>query len=227
MSPPRTTGEKTSARIGLKTGLRQASQSILPKQSDIAQNIIMDAAGSSSGSRFGVFFASALSIIPKEKKQKPEAASFTTATKPAPNLALSMKRFPRPRLLTQSQRRSIQGRSKRSFVLPTAPNETAAPPAPPAASAPAAATPPAAATTAYPKADATAAAAAVAAASAAVAAAAVMATSAAATSVAPTTMTAASAAMTAAAAVADKLHHRGCTVATFFVEDVERCQANV
>src|SRR6185312_14572088 len=73
---------------------------------------------------------------------------------------LSMKRFPRPRLLTQSQRRSIQGRSKRSFVLPTAPNETAAPPAPPAASAPAAATPPAAATTAYPKADATAAAAA-------------------------------------------------------------------
>jgi hypothetical protein len=54
-----------------------------------------------------------------------------------------------------------------------------------------------------------------------------MATSAAATSVAPTTMTASPAAMTAAAAVADKLHHRGCTIATFFVEDVERCQANV
>jgi hypothetical protein len=53
-----------------------------------------------------------------------------------------------------------------------------------------------------------------------------MATSAAATSVAPTTMTAASAAMTAAAAVADKLHHRRC-IGAFFVEDVERCQANV
>src|SRR4029078_2188281 len=132
--------------------------------------------------RFGVFFASALSIIPKEKKQKPEAASFTTATKPEPNHALSRKRLPRSRLLTQSQRRSIQGRSKRSLVLPTAPNETAAPPAPPAASAPAAATP-RAATTAYSKADAPAAAAAVAAASAAVAPAAVMATSAAATSV--------------------------------------------
>jgi hypothetical protein len=42
----------------------------------------------------------------------------------------------------------------------------------------------------------------------------------------PTTMTA-STAMTAAAAVADKFHHRSCTVAAFFVEDVERCQANV
>jgi len=62
--------------------------------------------------------------------------------------------------------------------------------------------------------------------SAAVAPASVMATSAAAT-VTPTTMTAASAAMTAATAVADKLHHRRCIVATFFVEDVKRCQANV
>ena len=70
----------------------------------------------------------------------------------------------------------------------------------------------------------TAAAAAVAAASAAVAAAAVMATSATATRMASPTMTAS---MTAAAAVADKLHHRRCIVATFFVEDVERCQANV
>jgi hypothetical protein len=42
----RTFGQKTSA---------QASQSIPPKQNDIAQNIIMDAAGSSSGSRFEVF----------------------------------------------------------------------------------------------------------------------------------------------------------------------------
>jgi hypothetical protein len=50
--------------------------------------------------------------------------------------------------------------------------------------------------------------------------AAVMATSA---TVASPTMTAA---MTAAAAVADKLHHRRC-IAAFFVEDVERCQANV
>src|SRR4029078_5766452 len=116
MSPPRTTGEKTSARIGLKTGLRQASQSILPKQSDIAQNIIMDAAGSSSVSRFGVFFASALSIIPKEKKQKPEAASFTTATKPAPNLALSMKRFSRPRFAQQSPRGEITRVRKRRFA---------------------------------------------------------------------------------------------------------------
>jgi hypothetical protein len=59
MWPPRTTGQKTSAPIGLKTGLRQAGQSILQKQSDIAQNIIMDAEGSSSGSRFEVFSASA------------------------------------------------------------------------------------------------------------------------------------------------------------------------
>jgi hypothetical protein len=35
-----------------------------------------------------------------------------------------------------------------------------------------------------------------------------------------------SAAMTAAAAVADKLHHRRC-IGAFFVEDIERCQANV
>jgi hypothetical protein len=35
-----------------------------------------------------------------------------------------------------------------------------------------------------------------------------------------------SAAMAAAAAVADKLHHRRC-IGAFFVEDVERCQANV
>src|SRR6187549_3016921 len=32
--------------------------------------------------------------------------------------------------------------------------------------------------------------------------------------------------MAAAAAVADKLHHRRCTISAFFVEDVERCQAN-
>jgi hypothetical protein len=73
MSPPRTTGQKTSARIGLKTGLRQASQSILPKQSDIAQNIIMDAAGSSSGSRFGVFSISALSVIPCQRRWRPHS----------------------------------------------------------------------------------------------------------------------------------------------------------
>jgi hypothetical protein len=42
----------------------------------------------------------------------------------------------------------------------------------------------------------------------------------------PTTMTTAPAAMAATAAVANKLHHRRCTVA-FFVKNVERCQANV
>jgi hypothetical protein len=39
-------------------------------------------------------------------------------------------------------------------------------------------------------------------------------------------MTTAPAAMAATAAVANKLHHRRCTVA-FFVKNVERCQANV
>jgi hypothetical protein len=42
----------------------------------------------------------------------------------------------------------------------------------------------------------------------------------------PTTMTTASAAMTAATAMANKLYHRGCSVA-FLVEDVERRQADI
>ena len=50
----RTLGQKTSAPLRLKTETRQASQSTPPKQNDIAQNITMDAAGSSSGSRFEV-----------------------------------------------------------------------------------------------------------------------------------------------------------------------------
>ena len=65
--------------------------------------------------------------------------------KPTPDGALSRGRF--PRACFQSQR-LMHDRSKRSFVLPTAPNQTAAPPAPPSS---AAATPPA--TTAHSNAD--------------------------------------------------------------------------
>ena len=50
-----TLGQKTSALLRLKTEMREASQSTPPKQNNIAQNITMDAAGSSSGSRFEVF----------------------------------------------------------------------------------------------------------------------------------------------------------------------------
>ena len=50
----RTLGQKTSAPLRLKTEMREAGQSTPPKQNDIAQNITMDAAGSSSGSRFEV-----------------------------------------------------------------------------------------------------------------------------------------------------------------------------
>ena len=50
-----TLGQKTSALLRLKTEMREAGQSTPPKQNSIAQNITMDAAGSSSGSRFEVF----------------------------------------------------------------------------------------------------------------------------------------------------------------------------
>ena len=50
----RTLGKKTRAPLRLKTETRQASQSTPPKQNDIAQNITMHAAGSSSDSRFEV-----------------------------------------------------------------------------------------------------------------------------------------------------------------------------
>ena len=133
-------------------------------------------------------------------------------TRPRAKIPISNKQQPR-----QSYANSGLGPRRLIAVGVTAPGPHSVNPTPVAASI--VATAASATAAAHPNADAAAASATVAAPVAAMTPTAVMAASAA-------VVTVASATVAPVAAVANKLHHSGCIVA-FFVEDVERCQANV